>query len=128
MKEEKNSGKGNVLKNAGSAISKFFQWIGADLKEIGVTFAKGDWKTRISYLIMGFGQLMRKQFARGIAFLAIEVAFILYIVNFGAKYLADLTTLGTHGRGFNPDITVSLFCCTVFWVLSSYLHLFLYGE
>ena len=30
MKEEKNSGKGNVLKNAGSAISKFFQWIGAD--------------------------------------------------------------------------------------------------
>ena len=107
MKEEKNSGKGNVFKNAGSAIGRFFQWIGADLKEIGVTFAKGDWKTRISYLIMGFGQLMRKQFARGIAFLAIEVAFILYIVNFGSKYLADLATLGTHGRGFNPDGTVS---------------------
>ena len=52
MKEEKNSGKGNVFKNAGSAIGRFFQWIGADLKEIGVTFAKGDWKTRISYLIM----------------------------------------------------------------------------
>ena len=107
MKEEKNSGKGNVFKNAGSAIGRFFQWIGADLKEIGVTFAKGDWKTRISYLIMGFGQLMRKQFARGIAFLAIEVAFILYIVNFGSKYLTDLATLGTHGRGFNPDGTVS---------------------
>ena len=34
MKEEKNSGKGNVFKNAGSAIGRFFQWIGADLKEI----------------------------------------------------------------------------------------------
>lgn len=60
MKEEKNSGKGNVFKNAGSAIGRFFQWIGADLKEIGVTFAKGDWKTRISYLIMGFGQLRQQ--------------------------------------------------------------------
>ena len=30
MKEEKNSGKGNVIKNAGSAIARFFQWIGAD--------------------------------------------------------------------------------------------------
>ena len=107
MKEEKNSGKGNVFKNAGSAISKFFKWIGADLKEIGTTFAKGDWKTRVSYFIMGLGQLMRKQFARGIAFLGIEVAFILYIAKFASKYLVDLATLGTHGRGFNPDGTVS---------------------
>ena len=43
MKEEKNSGKGNVLKNAGSAISKFFQWIGADLKEIGVVLLCSIW-------------------------------------------------------------------------------------
>ena len=107
MKEEKNSGKGNVFKNAGSAISRFFKWIGTDLKEIGTTFAKGDWKTRVSYLIMGFGQLMRKQFARGIAFLGIEVAFILYITKFASKYLVDLATLGTQGRGFNPDGTVS---------------------
>lgn len=107
MKEEKNSGIGHFFKSAGSAISKFFKWVGTDLKDIGITFVKGDWKTRISYVVMGFGQLMRKQFARGIAFLALEIAFIYYIVTFGAKYLADITTLGTQGRGFNPDGTVS---------------------
>lgn len=107
MKEEKNSGIGHFFKSAGRAISNFFKWVGTDLKDIGTTFVKGDWKTRISYVVMGFGQLMRKQFARGIAFLALEIAFIYYIVTFGAKYLADITTLGTQGRGFNPDGTVS---------------------
>ena len=108
MKEtEKNSGIGHFFKNAGSAISNFFKWIGADLKDIGTTFANGDWKTRVSYLIMGFGQLMRKQYARAIAFFGLEVLFIYYMVAFGSKYLVDIATLGTHGRGFNPDGTVS---------------------
>ncbi|MCI7791462.1 MAG: sugar ABC transporter permease [Lachnospiraceae bacterium] len=108
MKEtEKNSGISHFFKNAGSAICNFFKWIGADLKDIGTTFANGDWKTRVSYLIMGFGQLMRKQYARAIAFFGLEVLFIYYMVAFGSKYLVDIATLGTHGRGFNPDGTVS---------------------
>lgn len=108
MKEiEKNSGVGNFFKTAGNAFANFFKWIGADIKDIGVTFASGDWKTRISYVILGFGQLMRKQFARGIAFLLLELAFIYYIISFGAAYLTDIVTLGTQGRGFNPDGTVS---------------------
>ena len=50
---------------------------------------------------------MRKQLLRGISLLAIEIAYIYYMVSFGANYLKDITTLGTHGRGFNPDGTVS---------------------
>lgn len=88
-------------------IAGFFKWLGADIADIGTTFAKGDWKTKVSFLIMGFGPLMRKQFLRGIAFLLLEVGFIYYLVSFGAGYLKDITTLGTHGRGFNPDGTVS---------------------
>lgn len=105
MKEiEKNSG---IFKKAGSAVVNFFKWLGTDLKDIGTTFAQGDWKTRLSFLIMGFGQLMHKQYARFIAFFGLEVLFIYYMVTFGSVYLADIITLGTQGRGWNPDGTVS---------------------
>ena len=55
-------------KNTG-AVGRFFQWLGGDLKDIGVTFAQGDWKTKLSFLIMGFGQLLRGQYVRGAALL-----------------------------------------------------------
>lgn len=87
-------------------MSKFFKWLGTDIKEIGVTFKEGDWKTRLSYLILGFGQFMRKQYARGIAFFALEVAFFYYLFGFGISYLSKFSTLGTQGKGFNPDGTV----------------------
>lgn len=90
-----------------SKISGFFKGLGTDLADIGTTFTKGDWMTKVSFVIMGFGSLLRKQFLRGIAFLAVEILFIYYMASFGAKYLKDITTLGTHGRGFNPDGTVS---------------------
>lgn len=76
-------------------IAEFFKRIGANLKDIGVTFKEGDWKTRLSYIIMGFGPLTRKYFARGIAFLAVEVLFIVYMVTVGATWLPKLGTLGT---------------------------------
>ena len=86
-----------------TAIANFFKWLVSDIADIGVTFAQGDWKTRISFLIMGFGQFMRKQFLRGAAFLAIELAFIYYMVSFGANYLKDITTLGTKETGFDEN-------------------------
>lgn len=92
---------------SGNKVSAFFKGIGADFADIGATFAKGNWMTKVSFLIMGFGPLLRKQFARGIAFLATEVAFICYMVFFGAKYIKDIATLGTEARGTNPDGTVS---------------------
>lgn len=93
MKDSKNS--------AGNKIAGFFKWIGRDIADIGVTFKEGDWKTRLSYVIMGFGPIMRKLYARGIAFLALEIAFFYYIISFGWKYLRDFTTLGTQETGWN---------------------------
>lgn len=93
--------------NAGKAVIRFFRWLGADLSDIGTTFLRGDWKTKVSFLIMGFGPIMRKQFLRGISLLAIEIIYIYYMVTFGARYLKDITTLGTHSRGFNSNGTVS---------------------
>lgn len=74
-----------------------------DCKEIGQTFVHGDWKTKVSFLIMGFGPLVRGQILRGIAFLASEIAFIWYMVAFGAKYLKDIGTLGTVQGGFDEN-------------------------
>ncbi|MDO4332812.1 MAG: sugar ABC transporter permease [Eubacteriales bacterium] len=68
--------------------------IGDNIREIGATFKEGDWKAKVSFLIMGFGQLMHKQFLRGILFLAVEIFFIYYMVTFGAGYLSKMGTLG----------------------------------
>lgn len=57
-------------------LKKFFSALGADIKEIGTTFAQGDGKTRISYLIFGLGPLLRGQIVKGLAYLACELAFI----------------------------------------------------
>lgn len=77
------------------AVSIFFRALGSNIKEIGTTFVGGDWKTKVSYLVMGFGPLMRGQIVKGAAFLACEILFILYMTGFGAGYLAKFSTLGT---------------------------------
>ena len=69
--------------------------LGSNIKEIGTTFASGDWKTKLSYLIMGFGPLMRGQIVKGLLFLGAQIAFIAYMVGFGSKYLSKISTLGT---------------------------------
>ena len=80
---------------SGGAVARFFRWLGKDLKEIGVTFAEGDWKTRLSFLIMGFGQLLRGQIVRGVSMLALEGGLLYFIISFGWGYLSKILTLGT---------------------------------
>ncbi len=101
----KNANSDGVKKKEQSSVGKFFSWLGNDLKEIVLTFTEGDWKSRVSYLIMGFGPIMRKQFLRGFAFLAMEVLFVLYMVGFGWHYLKDVGTLGTVARVLNDNGT-----------------------
>ena len=72
----------------GKGIIRIFQTIGAAFKE-------GDFRCRISFLLMGFGQLLRGQFVKGAAFMLLEGAFIKYMVSFGARYFSKLSTLGT---------------------------------
>ncbi len=108
VKAIKNIPSGIVKKGkaAGRAIAGLCKWLVNDIKDIGVTFKNGDWKTRASYLIMGFGPLMRRQYLRGIMLLLFEIVYIFYMVGFGGSYLTDFGTLGTRGRGFNEDGTV----------------------
>lgn len=87
------------IKSIPSGIAKFFCAIGRGIKNfvfgIGrgiadffVGFVKGDILTKISYFIMGFGNIFRGQIVKGIAFLAIEVLYIMFMVFFGGQYIA----------------------------------------
>lgn len=55
-------------------------------------FQKGDVFTRLSCVIFGLSNLARKQIIKGILFLAIEILYIIYMVNTGALALDKLFT------------------------------------
>ena len=98
------------LKNLGIKIGKFFKNLGIGIwhwiRDLGLTFVHGDWKTKVSYFIMGFGNVTRKQILRGILFFVFEVVFIVYMVSFGGKYLSRLYILGTQASQTLDDGTV----------------------
>lgn len=82
----------------GNFIKKFVLGIGAGIKDFGLRFAKGDIATKLSYVVMGFGNFTRGQVGKGIIFLALEVLYILYMANFGMIYISQFDTLGTQAQ------------------------------
>ncbi len=62
---------------------------------IAQCFKHGNVITKLSLFICGLGNLLNKQFTRGIAFLAIEIGYIYYMVTFGIGAIGDFITLGT---------------------------------
>ena len=87
----------NGLKNLYGAVCKFFGKVAAEFVDIFVTFKEGDWKTRLSYFVMGFGSIARGQVLRGLLFLLMEVAFIVYMIFGGVHWLGQLDNLGDQG-------------------------------
>lgn len=75
-----------------------------------LTFKKGSINTKLSYLIMGFGNFSRKQFLKGFMFFSLQI-FFTYILVFspevnntpiGFKAITNFITLGTQeGDIFN---------------------------
>lgn len=68
--------------------------IGREARDWGVRLVKGDWKTRMSYLFMGAGHFLRKQFVIGFMYLAFQALYIVYMVFLGVPNLALFGTLG----------------------------------
>ena len=99
-----------------SKIGTFFKTVGSEFKEIGTTFTKGTWFTKVSCFIPGLGQILRGQFARGIMFLLIEGGLLFYIFGVGMPYLQDFGTLGTETSGYN-DYGVMTYGDNSFFIL-----------
>ena len=58
-------------------------------------FQKGGAQTKLSALIMGFGCICNKQAAKGFLYLAIEAAYLIFMIRSGISNLAMLPGLGS---------------------------------
>ena len=90
-------GIGHFFAKAGRGIAAGARALGREIADIGSTFVHGDWKTKTSFLVMGFGNLARGQILRGVLFLLFEIIFIGYMVLTGGYWLSMLPSLGKEG-------------------------------
>lgn len=74
--------------NIFKCIIAFFVNIGHGCKEFAKNFIFGDALTKASHFIIGLSHLFRGQIVRGIVYLFLEVAFIVYMIMFGGNYLS----------------------------------------
>ena len=86
----------NVIKSIPFKIWGLILAVGHCFQGLWFRFKKGDWRTRVSYLIMGFGCFSRspKQILKGLLLLAIEALFIVYMIFIGAPNLYMMGSLG----------------------------------
>lgn len=59
----------------------------------------GDVLTKLSAVVFGLGNIVRKQYVKGIAMLALEVAFFVFMATNGVGYLSKLPSLGENKGG-----------------------------
>lgn len=92
------------MDNAKKKKTNFFVKIGHSFRDFFLRFKNGSVYTKVSYFIMGFGNVTRGQIWKGLLFFIIEVLFIIFMVAcpkvnntpFGYKAFINLITLGTN--------------------------------
>ncbi|MDE7264555.1 MAG: sugar ABC transporter permease [Anaeroplasmataceae bacterium] len=111
------------IKNLPKQLS--FKFKGA--KEI---VTQGNGKVSASMVVMGLGQLMYKQWAKGLMFLFIQVAFIAYLVLVGASDLFGFFTLGQQESnawyGIEGDNSVVMLIMGILSILIIILYIVMY--
>ncbi len=79
-------------------IIRFFSKIGKGIANYFVSlyeiFISGDWKTKVSYLIMGFGHIWRKSYIKGFMYLLYEIIFIYFMISTGVPAMIRIGTFG----------------------------------
>ena len=82
-------------------IANAFRRFGHGVKQAVYDVVHGSVAVKLSCVIMGLGQMMRKQIIKGLIYLLIEAGFIAFMVLFGGKYLGYFFTgnLGTQLGG-----------------------------
>ena len=95
------------LKKIFCAIGRFFKnfgiGIGKGVAGYFTRFVKGDWATKLSYIIMGFGNMLRGQLVKGCIFLCTEIAFIFFMIGFGWDKIYNLGFFSGGTIGFNGE-------------------------
>ena len=71
--------------------------------DLGTALKKGSFPTRLSFLIMGFGNLARGQTLKGFLYLFLQAGFLLFTLTLGGKYIAHLFS-GDLGRKLSGEL------------------------
>ncbi len=95
-----------IFRVIGLFFKSLFVFIGNGFKNYGKRFSDGDAGTKLSYIIMGAGSIMHKQIGKGLVFLAAQIGYIVFMVNFGSIYLSkiycnNVTIQSRPGKIFN---------------------------
>ncbi|MBD5459899.1 MAG: sugar ABC transporter permease [Lachnospiraceae bacterium] len=77
-------------------------------ESVARVFKKGNLITRLSFFIFGLGNIVNKQIARGLIFLALEIAYFVYMILFGIGSIGNFITLGTveQGQVYNETLGI----------------------
>lgn len=89
-------------------ILSIYKKIKETLNNIYIFFVEGDVKTKISFLIMGFGLLFRKSILRGILYLLFQLVFIIYMLTIGIDSLNKIGSFGYIAQTSYYDELVGL--------------------
>ena len=87
-------------------ISSYFKRKFNGVKEIIV---EGDYKVSASMIVMGLGQLLYKQWIKGILYLLCQILFFLYFIGRGAHDIFSFFTLGSVESNEWYGITTSCY-------------------
>lgn len=68
------------------------------------TFKKGSWEIKLSFLIMGFANLVHKQIIKGLLFLVSQIIFLIAFVTQVIPGIMGLFTLGTKTQGMEERV------------------------
>lgn len=82
-------------RTAVQAAGGFFKAVGDFFTEFGTAVVKGDLFVKLSLLWLGAGYARRKQYVKAALMTILEVAIILFTVNFAMEYVPKFATLGT---------------------------------
>ncbi len=93
----------NLLKAIPLGIVKFFTGLGKIIKELAGILADGSVFTKLSFILMGLGNIARGQIIKGMLFLGIQAGYIIYMAKLGVQAIASLKTLGTVQQGWVFD-------------------------
>ena len=70
---------GSFFKTIGLGIAHFVMGIIKGFKNYGTTFVKGDWATKLSYVIFGFGDLHKGKTYKGILYMLVQLSMLLLL-------------------------------------------------
>ena len=62
--------------------------------------------TKLSYIIMGVGNMAHKQIMKGLIFLATEIAYFIFMANFGITYVSKIYSFGVQVDPDDPTLLV----------------------